>query len=71
LLTSLPFATALGRRTLDMSTIRPEFLYPDLSDHSVAAEVRVREEPEEDEVEDEDDGKEDDQEDDNGAGYSE
>jgi hypothetical protein len=38
-----------------MSTIRPEFLYPDLSDHSVAAEVRVREEPEEDEEEDEDD----------------
>jgi hypothetical protein len=50
-----------------MSTIHPEFLYPDLSDHSVAAEVRVREEPEEDEEEDE----EDDEEDDNGDGYSE
>jgi hypothetical protein len=55
---------------LDMSTIRQEFLYPDLSDHSVAAEVRVPEEPEEDEEEDEDDGKEIDDEED-GDGYSE
>ena len=57
-----------------MSRIHPEFPNSDLSDRSVAADVLLRQEPdeEEDEEEDEGDGKED--EDDDGKddeGYSE
>jgi len=56
---------------LDMHRIRPEYLDLDASDGSVATDVLVREEPEEDdedrdEEEDEDEGKEED-----GEGYSE
>jgi hypothetical protein len=57
-----------------MSRIRPKYLDLDISDHSVAAEVLLRQEPdaEEDEEEDEGDGKEDRNDDDNGdEGYSE
>jgi hypothetical protein len=48
----------------------PEYLAPDPSDPSVPANIRVREEPEdEDEEEEEDDGREED--DDGDEGYSE
>jgi hypothetical protein len=61
---------------LGMSRIRPEFLDPDRSDCSVAADVVLRQErdEEEDEEEDEGDRKEDDDNDDNDNdddGYSE
>ena len=51
-----------------MSRIRPECLDPETSDRSVAADVLVREEPDEEEEDEEDDEKEDDEDDD---GYSE
>jgi hypothetical protein len=56
-----------------MSSIHPECLDSDPSDRSVAADVLLRQEPdeEEDEAEDEGDGKEDDDDDDEGDGYSE
>ena len=58
---------------LDMSRIHPECPDSDPSDHSVTADVLLRQEPddEEDEEEDEGDGKEDDEDDDNSDGYSE
>jgi hypothetical protein len=54
-----------------MSRIRPQCLNAECSDCSVAADIFLREEPdeEEDEEEDENDGKEDD--DDGDDGYSE
>jgi hypothetical protein len=57
-----------------MTKIHSERADSDLSDHSLAADVLLRQEPgeDEDEEEDEGDGKEDDDEDDvNGDGYSE
>ena len=56
-----------------MSRIHPECPGSDPSGHSVAAEVRVREAPDEDEEEDEKDDKEkeDDDDDDTDDGYSE
>jgi hypothetical protein len=57
-----------------MTRIHPEWPDSDPSDHSLAADVLLRQEPdeEEDEEEDEGDGKEDDDEDDvNDDGYSE
>lgn len=52
-----------------MSRMRPEYLDPDPSDHSVGADVLVREEPDEEEDEEKDgEEKEDEEEDD---GYSE
>ncbi len=76
-LASDPFVAVLAKRYeayhLGMSRIRPEYLDPETSDRSVAADVLVREEPdeEEDEEEDEGDGKEDDDDDDKDDGYSE
>jgi hypothetical protein len=52
-----------------MSRIRPEYLGSDASDHSVGAEVLVREEP--DEEEDEEDEQEEDNDEDDDEGYSE
>jgi hypothetical protein len=52
-----------------MSTIHSEFLNPDPGDHSVAAEIFVRDEPDDDEDEEEDDG--DGKEDGDDDGYSE
>jgi hypothetical protein len=57
-----------------MSRICPEYPGSDASDHSVAADVLLRQEPdeEEDEEEDEGDGKEgDDDDDEDDDGYSE
>jgi hypothetical protein len=56
-----------------MRRIRPEYLDSDPSDRSVAADVLLRQEPdeEEDEQEDEGDGKEDGDDDDKDDGYSE
>jgi hypothetical protein len=58
-----------------MSRIRPECPDSDPSDRSVAADVLLREEPDEEDEEDEEDegdGKEDDNDDDEGdGGYSE
>ena len=56
-----------------MSRIHPECPGSDPSGHSVAAEVHVREAPDEDEEEDENDDKEkeDDDDDDTDDGYSE
>jgi hypothetical protein len=56
-----------------MSRIRPECPDADASDRSVAADVLLRQEPdeEEDDVEDEGDGKEDHDDDDRDDGYSE
>jgi hypothetical protein len=55
-----------------MSRIAPESPGSDLSDHSITADVLLREEPdEEDEEEDEDDGKEDNDDDDSDDDYSE
>jgi hypothetical protein len=57
-----------------MGRIRPEYLDADPSDRSVAADVLLRQAPdeEEDEEEDEGDGKEDDDDDDpDNDGYSE
>ena len=61
------------RRSIgDMSRIHPECPDSDPSDRSVAADVVLRQEPdEEDEEEDEGDGKEDDDNDDKDDGYSE
>jgi hypothetical protein len=60
---------------LDMTKIHPERLDSDPSDHSLAADALLRQEPdeEEDEEEDEGDGKEDDDDEDdvNDDGYSE
>ncbi len=58
---------------LDMSRIHPECPDSDSSDRSVAADVLLRQEPdeEEDEEEDEGDGKEDDEDEATDDGYSE
>jgi hypothetical protein len=60
---------------LGMSSIHPECLDSDPSDRSVAADVLLRQEPDEEEDEEEDegdgDGKEDDHDADQGDGYSE
>jgi hypothetical protein len=65
-----PTARARGA-PLSMSRIQPEFLDPHPSSCSHAAEVLVREEPE-DEEDEEDDGKEEDDEDkEDSEGYSE
>ncbi len=58
---------------LDMSRIHPECPDSDAPDRSVAADVLLRQEPdeEEDEEEDEGDDKEDDDDDDTDDGYSE
>jgi len=55
-----------------MSRIHPEGPDSDTSDRSVAADVLLRQEPDEDEEEDERDGREDDDDDDkDDDGYSE
>jgi hypothetical protein len=56
-----------------MSRIRPENFDPEISDRSVAADVPLRQEPdeEEDEEEDEGDRKEDDEDEETDDGYSE
>jgi hypothetical protein len=56
-----------------MTTIPPDCFTPDCSDLSVAAPVRLREEPDEEEDEEEDDRKQEDDEDDDETedGYSE
>jgi hypothetical protein len=54
-----------------MRRIRPEYLDPHRSDRSAAADVLLRQEPDEDQEEDEGDGKEDDDDDDKDDGYSE
>ena len=55
-----------------MSRIRPEYLDPDPPDRWVAANVLVRQEPDEEEEENEGDGNEDDDDDDkDDDGYSE
>jgi hypothetical protein len=58
---------------VDMSRIRPQRFDADCSDCSVAADVLLRQEPdeEEDEEEDEGDRKEDDEDEDRDDGYSE
>ena len=59
---------------LDMSRIRPESLDPVPSDRSVAADVLLRQEPDEEEEEDEGDGKgdaDDDDKEEDDEGYSE
>ena len=60
---------------LGMSRIHPECPDSDPPDRSVAADVLLRQEPDEEEDEEEDEGdgkeKEDDDDDDNGDGYSE
>jgi hypothetical protein len=53
-----------------MSRIRPEFTDSDPSDHSVAADVVLRQEPDEEEEEDREED-DDDDDDDEGDGYSE
>jgi hypothetical protein len=55
-----------------MSRMRPEYLDPDPSDRSVASDVLVREEPNEEEDEENDENEEDDDnEEDGDEGYSE
>jgi len=54
-----------------MSSIHPECSDSAASDQSVAADVLLRQEPDEDEDEEEDDGKEDDEDEDTDDGYSE
>jgi hypothetical protein len=54
-----------------MITILPDCLAPDRSDLSVAAPVRLREEPDEEEDEEEDDRKKEDDDDEDDDGYSE
>jgi len=54
-----------------MSRIRPEYLDADTSDRSVAADVLVREEPDEEEDDEEGDGEEKEGEEDDDEGYSE
>lgn len=58
---------------LDMSRIRPESPDSDPSDRWIAADVRLRQEPDEDDDEEEDDSEEDDDADDDDGddGYSE
>lgn len=58
---------------LDMSRIAPEYPGSDLSDHSITADVLLREEPDDEEEEDEDDEKEgdDDNDEERDEGYSE
>jgi len=56
---------------LDMSRICPEFPGSFFPNHSVAADILVREEPDDEEEEDEDDGKDKDDEDEENDGYSE
>ena len=56
---------------LAMSRIHPEGPDSDPSHRSVAADVLLRQEPDEDEEEDEGDGKEDDDDDKDDDGYSE
>ena len=56
---------------MDMSRIRPQCFDAACSDRSVAADVRLRQEPDEEEEEDEDDRKEDDEDEDTDDGYSE
>jgi hypothetical protein len=58
---------------LGMSSIHPECLDSDSSDRSVAADVLLRQEPDEEEDEDEDEGnrREDDEDEDTDEGYSE
>jgi hypothetical protein len=57
---------------LGVTKIHPERSDSDLSDHSLAAQVLLRQEPdEEDEEEDEGDSKEDDDNDEDDEGYSE
>ena len=63
-----------GRTIWGMSRIHPECPDPDLPDHSVAADVLLRQEPDEEgdeEDEDEGDGKEKEDDDDTDDGYSE
>jgi len=63
-----------GRTIWGMSRIHPECPDPDLPDHSVAADVLLRQEPDEEgdeEEEDEGDGKEKEDDDDTDDGYSE
>ena len=55
-----------------MSRIRPEYLNPETSDRSLGANIRVREQPDEEEEDEEDDEKEEDEtRDDEDEGYSE
>ncbi len=54
-----------------MSRICPEYLDPETSDRSVAADVLVREEPDEEEDDEEEDGKEKEGEEEDDEGYSE
>jgi hypothetical protein len=54
-----------------MSSIHPECLDSDPSDRSVAADVLLRQEPDEEEDEEEDDHKEEDGDGDEDDGYSE
>jgi len=61
------FAKGFEAYHLGMSRMHPEVARPFLSDHSVVADVLVREEPDEEE-EDEDDGKENDDEEENDGG---
>ena len=56
---------------LGMSRIRPEYLDPETSDRSLAADVLVREEPDEDEDDEEGDGEEKEGEEEDDEGYSE
>jgi len=66
----LPQATTAYH--LEMSRIRPEYFDAAPSDRSVAADVLLRQEPDEDEEDEENDGKkEDDEADDEDDGYSE
>jgi hypothetical protein len=60
-----------GGVRLGMTKIHPEHPDSDRSDHSLAAEVLLRQEPDEEEEEDEGDGKEDDDDDGDEDGYSE
>ena len=54
-----------------MSRICPEYLDPETSDRSVAADVLVRGEPDEEEDDEEEDGEEKEGEEDDDEGYSE
>jgi hypothetical protein len=54
-----------------MSRIRPEHLNPETSDRSVAADVVVREEPDEEDDDEEGDGEEKEGEEEDNEGYSE
>jgi hypothetical protein len=54
-----------------MSRIRPENLPPEISDRSVAADVLLRQEPEDEEDEEDDGNEEDDEDKEDDEGYSE